>query len=178
MSVGSYSYHPSPYAKIENSFKLFPAKLFWESPFCTKFLGIVGAAQKEEGLSPGNSQSRVKMPSSSSSTTSSTTTTTTTTPAPEKYYKKAHHRQNFFNNGKPQKLYFVKPSLRFYPTKTMTSSTTTESTPTSTTTTMSSSSTSPPPSGKILKKHYFRGNGKPNQLYFVKRAHYHNSHLF
>ena len=67
MSVGSYSYHPSPYAKIENSFKLFPAKLFWESPFCTKFLGIVGAAQKEEGLSPGNSQSRVKTPSSSSS---------------------------------------------------------------------------------------------------------------
>lgn len=97
--------------------------------------------------------------------TTTTTTTTTTTPSPP---SKKPFRQNFFNNGKPQKLYFVKPSLmRHYPTTTTTEEPMSTAIPTTTT-----------PPRKVLKKHYFRGNGKPNQLYFVKRAHYiNNSHL-
>ena len=119
------------------------------------------------------------------------------------YYKKPHIRQRYYNNGnnninrpsfllqldfltythnhfnssragKPQKLYFVKPS--YYTTPLPTPSPSTEA---ATSTTMPSTTT---PAGTAaankqqFKKH-FAGNGKPNQFYFVKQSSYRKSHL-
>ncbi|EFX89964.1 hypothetical protein DAPPUDRAFT_309638 [Daphnia pulex] len=100
-----------------------------------------------------------------------TTTTTTTTPHPPTSthsplnYKKPY-RHNYYNNGKPHKLYFVKPSYRAPATTVPTAIN-----PTTTTETPPSSSTI----GfykKLQFKKNFKGNGKPNQLYFVQPAHF------
>lgn len=99
------------------------------------------------------------------STTTETTTLvpSTTTPIPPTstsvpFNNKKPYRHNYYNNGKPHKLYFVKP---FYNSP----STTTEAPP-AVTTTLSV--------GVVNKKHQFKknfyGNGKPNQLYFVQPA--------
>jgi hypothetical protein len=101
-------------------------------------------------------------------TTTTTTTTSTTTPAPTTTpsplnYKKPY-RHNYYNNGKPHKLYFVKPSYRA---------------PLSTTPTTVDPTTTTEPSSSTLGfykkfqfKKNFQANGKPNQLYFVQPAHF------
>lgn len=145
-------------------------------PFETVSLDFT-ANGKPESVYHWNLPLGYTMPTSSSTTTS-TTTSSPLAPSDKgshySYYKKPHIRQRYYNNGKPQKLYFVKPS--YYTTPLPTPSPSTEA---ATSTTMPSTTT---PAGTAaankqqFKKH-FAGNGKPNQFYFVKQSSYRKSHL-
>ncbi|XP_032780755.1 uncharacterized protein LOC116919020 [Daphnia magna] len=101
-----------------------------------------------------------------------TTTTTTTTPPPvssshSPLNQKKPYRRNYYNNGKPHKLYFVKPSYRAPVTTTPT-----PTLPTASSTETPQSTTVATFYKKFQFKKNFKGNGKPNQLYFVQPAHF------
>ena len=114
-----------------------------------------------------------------SSSTTTVPTRTTTTPQPPSttrspFNNKKPYRHSYYNNGKPHKLYFVKPTYGVPSTP--------NSTPTSTTST-TSSTTEPEAAAasftsvrtvnkKLQFKKNFYANGKPNQLYFVQPSHY------